>query len=57
MKVIVLKKLLPNPATMGHLLPRGLKVRWSVVWVNICVPSSDVPAEVDLLHMRIERHV
>ena len=41
----------------GALLPRGLKVRWSVTWANIGVPSSDVPAEVDLLHMRIERHV
>ena len=40
----------------GALLPRGLKVRWSVTWANIGVPSSDVPAEVDLLHTRIERH-
>ena len=38
----------------GHLLPRGLKVQWSVTWANIGVPSSDVPAEVELLHMRIE---
>ena len=27
------------------------------MWANIGVPSSDVPAEVELLHMRIERHV
>ena len=27
-----------------------------MTWANIGVPSSDVPAEVDLLHMRIERH-
>ena len=27
------------------------------MWANIGVPSSDVPAEVDLLHMRIESHV
>ena len=40
----------------GALTPRGLKVRWSVTWANIGVPSSDVPAEVDLLHMRIEHH-
>ena len=40
----------------GHLLPRGLKVQWSVTWANIGVPSSDVPAEVDLLHIRIELH-
>ena len=40
----------------GPLTPQGLKVRWSVTWANIGVPSSDVPAEVDLLHMRIERH-
>ena len=40
----------------GHLLPRVLKVRWSVMWANIGVPSSVVPAEVDLLHMRIGRH-
>ena len=40
----------------GYLLPRGLKVRWSVTWANIGVPSSDVPAEVELLHMMIERH-
>ena len=40
----------------GALTPRGLKVRWSVTWANIGVPSSDVPARVDLLHMRIERH-
>ena len=26
------------------------------MWANIGVPSSDVPAEVDSLHMRIERH-
>ena len=26
------------------------------MWANIGVPSSDVPAKVDLLHMRIERH-
>ena len=32
----------------------ALKVRWSVTWANIGVPSSDVPAEVDLLHMRID---
>ena len=37
-------------------LPRGLKVRWSVTWANIGVPSKEVAAEVDLLHMRIERY-
>ena len=26
------------------------------MWANIGVPSSDVPAEVELLHMRIEHH-
>ena len=41
----------------GDLLPWGLKVRWGVTWANIGVPYSDVPAEVELLHMRIERHV
>ena len=40
----------------GYLLPRGLKVRWSVTWANVGVPSNDVPAEVDLLHMRVESH-
>ena len=40
----------------GALLPMGLKMRWSMMWANIGVPSSDVPAEVELLHMRIERH-
>ena len=35
----------------------GLKVWWSLTWANIGVPSSDVSAEVDLLYMRIERHV
>ena len=40
----------------GTLTPQGLKVRWSVTWANIGVPSIDVPAEVELLHMRIERH-
>ena len=41
----------------GHLLPRGLKVQWSMTWENIGVLlCSDMPAEVDLLHMRIERH-
>ena len=40
----------------GALTSKGLKVRRSVTWANIGVPSSDVPAEVDLLHMRIERH-
>ena len=40
----------------GHLLPWGLKVRWSMMWGSIGVPSSDVPAEVELLHLRIERH-
>ena len=56
-KVMVLKKLLPHLATRGTYSPRGLMVRWSVTWANIGVPSSDVPTEVDLLHMRIERHV
>ena len=27
-----------------------------MTWANIGVPSSDVPAEVELLHMRIEHH-
>ena len=40
----------------GALAPSGLNVRWSVMWANIGVPSSHVPAEVELLHMRIERH-
>ena len=56
-KVMVLKKLLPHLATRGTYSPaRVLKMRWSVTWANIGAPSSDVPAEVDLLHMRIERH-
>ena len=55
-KVMVLKKLLPQLATRGTYSPGGQKVRWSVTWAKIGVPSSEVPAEVDLLHMRIERH-
>ena len=47
---MVLKKLLP------HLATRGLKVRLRVTWANIGVPSSDVPAEIELFYMRIERH-
>ena len=40
----------------GNLHPRELKVWWSVARANIGVPSSDVPAEVELLHMIIESH-
>ena len=53
---MVLKETASSSCHQGHLLPMGLKVRWSVTWANIVVPSSDVPAEVDLLYMRIERH-
>ena len=56
-KVMVLKKLLPNIATRGTYSQKELKVRWCVTWANIGVPSSDVPAEVELLHMIIERNV
>ena len=31
-------------------------MRWSVTWANIGVPSSDVPAEDEWLHMWIEHH-
>ena len=38
------------------LTPQGIEGAWSMTWANIGVPSSDVPAEVDSLHMIIERH-
>ena len=40
----------------GALTPQGIKGAMKRDVNNIGVPSSDVLAEVDLLHMRIERH-
>ena len=41
----------------GALTPQGTEGAMKLdVTKKIGVPSSDVPAEVDLLHMRIERH-
>ena len=40
----------------GALTPRGIEGATKRDVTNIGIPSSDLPAEVDLLHMRIERH-
>ena len=50
---MVLKKLLPHLATWGTYSPGDW--RCDEAWANIDVPSSDVSAEVDLLHIRIKR--
>ena len=41
----------------GALAPQGIKGAVKRDVSKIVVPSSDVPAEVEFLHMRIERHV
>ena len=53
---MVFKKLLQHLATKGTYSPGDWKCDEAWREQNIGVPSSDVPAEVDLLHMRIERH-
>ena len=55
-KVMVLKKLLPHLATRGTYSPGHWMCDEAWPWTNIGVPSSDVPAEVESLHMRTERH-
>ena len=40
----------------GTLTPQGIEGAMKRDVSKHGVPSSDVPAEVDLLHMRIERH-
>ena len=40
----------------GALTPQGIEGAMKRDVTNISVPSSDVPAEVDLLQIRLERH-
>ena len=56
-KVMVFKKLLQHPATRGTYSPGDWRCDEAWRAQTLGVPSSDVPVEVDLLHMRIERYV
>ena len=51
---MVFKKLLQHLATRGTYSPGDW--RRNEAWREQTLVYSDVPAEVDLLHMRIERH-
>ena len=55
-KGMVLKKLLPHLATRDTYSPGDWRCDEAWREQNIGVPSSDVQSDVDLLHMRIERH-